>query len=156
MGEWEEVDGFPGRKAPVGGMAYYITPPSSLSNVFMDPYHSVFYLAFVMMGCAIFSKAWMEVSGASSQVIIPIEEPFLTLQWFLSLDTDITSGSMAIVIVGLRRMVCPLPLFGLYRSGCEVLRWINGRVPGELMFVSIRAVGRTCCSGIERIKMLTL
>lgn len=79
MGQWEDVQGFPGRKAPVGGMAYYITPPSSLSNVFMDPYHSVFYLAFVMMGCAIFSKAWMEVSGASSQVVYPTDELFLTL-----------------------------------------------------------------------------
>lgn len=70
MGQWEEV--LPGKSVPVGGMAYYITPPPSLSNVFLDPYHSVFYLAFVVMGCAIFSKAWMEVSGASSQVQIAL------------------------------------------------------------------------------------
>ena len=68
LGQWEEIEGHPGKTVPVGGIAYYITPPATLSNVFTDPFHSVFYLTFILMSCAIFSKAWMEVSGSSSQV----------------------------------------------------------------------------------------
>ncbi|CAN0355903.1 unnamed protein product [Ectocarpus sp. 6 AP-2014] len=66
LGQWEEMDGYPGKSVPVGGIAYYITPPATLSNVFTDPFHSIFYLTFVLMSCAIFSKAWMEVSGSAS------------------------------------------------------------------------------------------
>ena len=62
------MEGFPGKTIPVGGIAYYITPPVSLVNVFTDPFHTVFYLTFFLMSCAMFSKAWMEVSGSSSQV----------------------------------------------------------------------------------------
>lgn len=68
LGQWEEIDGYPGKSVPVGGIAYYITPPATLSNVFTDPFHSVFYLTFILMSCAIFSKAWMEVSGSASAV----------------------------------------------------------------------------------------
>eukprot|EP00903_Cladosiphon_okamuranus_P008783 g8414.t1 len=67
LGQWEEIEGYPGKTVPVGGIAYYITPPATLSNVFTDPFHSLFYLTFIVMSCAIFSKAWMEVSGSSSQ-----------------------------------------------------------------------------------------
>ena len=52
----------------MGGVAYYITPPASLTSVFTDPFHAVFYVSFILMSCAVFSKAWMEVSGSSSQV----------------------------------------------------------------------------------------
>ncbi|CAM9899201.1 unnamed protein product, partial [Hapterophycus canaliculatus] len=66
LGQWEEIDGYPGKSIPVGGIAYYITPPATLASVFTDPFHSVFYLTFILMSCAIFSKAWMEVSGSAS------------------------------------------------------------------------------------------
>lgn len=68
LGRWEELEDFSGKTVPVGGLAYYITPPASLSNVFTDPFHSVFYVTFILMSCAIFSKAWMDVSGSSSLV----------------------------------------------------------------------------------------
>lgn len=68
LGQWEEIEGYPGKSIPVGGIAYYITPPATLASVFTDPFHSVFYLTFILMSCAIFSKAWMEVSGSASLV----------------------------------------------------------------------------------------
>jgi len=30
-----------------------------------DPFHTIFYLTFVLSTCALFSKAWIEVSGSS-------------------------------------------------------------------------------------------
>lgn len=49
---------------PVGGIAYYISPPHSLAEIIGDPFHAVFYLVFILASCALFSKTWIEVSGA--------------------------------------------------------------------------------------------
>jgi protein transport protein SEC61 subunit alpha len=55
----------PGQSIPVGGLAYYVSPPGSLQDVLMDPFHAIFYLTFVLTTCALFSKTWIEVSGSS-------------------------------------------------------------------------------------------
>jgi len=50
---------------PVGGLAYYVSPPGSLADVLYDPFHAIFYLTFILTACALFSKTWIEVSGSS-------------------------------------------------------------------------------------------
>lgn len=67
LGKWQEVEGAPGQKIPVGGIAYYISPPQSFAEIIYDPFHAVFYLTFILTACAIFSKTWIEVSGASAR-----------------------------------------------------------------------------------------
>jgi len=66
LGRWQEV-GQEGRtqSIPVGGFAYYVSPPKTLAEITADPLHAAFYLTFVLVSCALFSKAWIEVSGAS-------------------------------------------------------------------------------------------
>merc|ERR1712183_140833 len=54
LGQWQETD-FGGQSIPVGGLAYYISPPQSLSNIWEDPIHALFYVAFVLASCALFS-----------------------------------------------------------------------------------------------------
>merc|ERR1711865_414748 len=65
LGQWQEMDG--GQSVPVGGLAYYISPPQSFGHIFEDPFHALFYVAFVLISCALFSKTWIEVSGSSSR-----------------------------------------------------------------------------------------
>jgi len=65
LGKWQEVEGSAGQSIPVGGIAYYISPPRSLAEIVYDPFHAVFYLVFILTACALFSKTWIEVSGAS-------------------------------------------------------------------------------------------
>jgi len=66
LGRWQEVEGArQSRSIPVGGLAYYVSPPSSLSEILYDPLHSLFYFAFVLISCAVFSKTWIEVSGSA-------------------------------------------------------------------------------------------
>jgi len=65
LGQWQETDY--GQSIPVGGLAYYISPPSSLQNIWDDPIHSFIYVSFVLICCALFSKTWIEVSGSSSR-----------------------------------------------------------------------------------------
>jgi protein transport protein SEC61 subunit alpha len=67
LGKWQEVEGSAGNKIPVGGIAYYISPPQSFAEIIYDPFHAVFYLTFILTACALFSKTWIEVSGASAR-----------------------------------------------------------------------------------------
>ena len=68
LGRWQESEyGQSGQFVPVGGLVYYISPPSSLSDIAANPLHAVFYLAFMLTACALFSKTWIEVSGSSAR-----------------------------------------------------------------------------------------
>merc|ERR1712046_436479 len=47
LGQWQEA--FGGQSIPVGGLAYYISPPHSLSNIWEDPIHAFVYVSFVLI-----------------------------------------------------------------------------------------------------------
>merc|ERR1712146_264375 len=66
FGTWEEVEGSH-QSIPIGGLAYYISPPQSISKIIKDPFHAIFYLLFILTSCALFSKTWIEVSGSSAR-----------------------------------------------------------------------------------------
>jgi len=66
LGQWQEVE-FSGQSIPVGGIVYYISPPHSFTEIWDDPIHALFYVAFVLISCALFSKTWIDVSGSSAR-----------------------------------------------------------------------------------------
>merc|ERR1712190_535635 len=66
LGQWQEVE-YTGQSIPVGGIAYYISPPHSFTDIWDDPIHAIFYVAFVIISCALFSKTWIDVSGSSAR-----------------------------------------------------------------------------------------
>merc|ERR1719388_706078 len=66
LGQWQEMD-YGGQSIPVGGLAYYMSPPTTFSDIWEDPFHALFYVAFVLISCALFSKTWIEVSGSSAR-----------------------------------------------------------------------------------------
>merc|ERR1711862_514499 len=43
------------------------SPPHSFGDIWDDPIHAVFYVAFVLISCALFSKTWIDVSGSSAR-----------------------------------------------------------------------------------------
>ena len=66
LGTWREFQTPSGtHSVPVGGLAYYISPPNNLNEIVADPFHALFYVTFVLSACALFSKAWIDVSGQS-------------------------------------------------------------------------------------------
>jgi protein transport protein SEC61 subunit alpha len=69
LGVWQDAGmyGSQVQSIPVGGLAYYISPPANLSEIFSDPFHALFYLTFILTACALFSKTWIEVSGSSAK-----------------------------------------------------------------------------------------
>mmetsp|Transcript_34849 Transcript_34849/g.53505 ORF Transcript_34849/g.53505 Transcript_34849/m.53505 type:complete len:145 (+) Transcript_34849:1001-1435(+) len=56
-----------GHQAPIGGLAYYISPPQSFYDLQRDPIHAFIYFLFVMGSCAFFSRIWIDVSGSSAK-----------------------------------------------------------------------------------------
>jgi protein transport protein SEC61 subunit alpha len=64
LGQWRELE-YAQSSVPVGGLAYYVSPPSNLSEILEDPLHALVYLTFMLTACALFSKTWIEVSGSS-------------------------------------------------------------------------------------------
>mmetsp|Transcript_80651 Transcript_80651/g.254538 ORF Transcript_80651/g.254538 Transcript_80651/m.254538 type:complete len:475 (-) Transcript_80651:56-1480(-) len=66
VGQWQEVE-YSGQSIPVGGLVYYISPPHSFTDIWDDPIHALFYVAFVLISCALFSRTWIDVSGSSAR-----------------------------------------------------------------------------------------
>lgn len=66
IGAWQEMPQS-GQSVPVSGLAYYVSPPRSVAEVANDPFHALFYTAFILSSCALFSKTWIEVSGTSAR-----------------------------------------------------------------------------------------
>jgi preprotein translocase SecY subunit len=48
---------------PVGGLAYYVTPPNNILSVAAEPVRAAVYLAILVAFCAVFSLIWLEVGG---------------------------------------------------------------------------------------------
>ena len=46
LGKWRDVD-FGARSVPIGGLAYYMSPPNDFAHFIGDPFHGVFYLTFI-------------------------------------------------------------------------------------------------------------
>lgn len=65
LGQWQDIEG--GNSVPVGGLAYYISPPRDLIDFIRDPLHSIFYVLFVLISCGLFAKTWIDLSGKSSR-----------------------------------------------------------------------------------------
>merc|ERR550537_1903105 len=65
LGQWQDADGAGGNAVPVGGLAYYISPPQSLADIWVDPLHVFVYVVFVLVSCSAFAKTWIEVGGQS-------------------------------------------------------------------------------------------
>lgn len=64
LGVWKPYEGS-SQFFATSGLAYYLTPPHSLTSALLDPLHFIIYVAFMLAVCAFLSKAWIEVSGSS-------------------------------------------------------------------------------------------
>lgn len=66
LGTWSDATGGY-RSYPTGGLCYYLSPPESLTALFLDPIHGLFYIVFMLGSCAFFSKIWIDFSGSSAK-----------------------------------------------------------------------------------------
>ncbi len=52
-----------GSTTPVGGLAYYVSPPRNIQGVIAAPVQAFVYLGIIIAFCAVFSLIWLEVGG---------------------------------------------------------------------------------------------
>ena len=69
LGKWQDYD-MAGHQSPIGGLAYYISPPQSFHDIMRDPIHALIYAVFVLSSCAFFSRIWIDVSGSSAKDVV--------------------------------------------------------------------------------------
>lgn len=87
LGQWQEVESG-GHSIPVGGLSYYISPPRDMLEIARDPFHTIFYIAFILISCALFSKTWIEVSGSGvNEVAKGLTEQGYFIQGFRDIST---------------------------------------------------------------------
>jgi protein transport protein SEC61 subunit alpha len=46
-----------------------MSAPHKIKDVFVDPIHTILYIAFMLTACALFSKTWIEVSGSGPREV---------------------------------------------------------------------------------------
>ncbi|KAM0752720.1 SecY protein [Meredithblackwellia eburnea MCA 4105] len=63
LGVWEPMEDS-AQLIAKNGIAYYMSPPHTIKEVFTDPIHTAIYIVFMLTACALFSKTWIEVSGS--------------------------------------------------------------------------------------------
>jgi len=54
---------------PIGGLAYYITPPRSLDAVMETPLRAIGYALIFIIICVLFSMTWIQVGGLDSKTV---------------------------------------------------------------------------------------
>ncbi len=52
-----------GSVQPIGGLSYYVTAPSNIQQVAIDPLRAGAYMGILVAFCAVFSLIWLEVGG---------------------------------------------------------------------------------------------
>jgi preprotein translocase SecY subunit len=58
-----------GNIQPVGGLAYFVTPPNNILSVAAEPIRAAVYLAILVVFCAVFSLIWLEVGGLGPSTV---------------------------------------------------------------------------------------
>jgi len=54
---------------PLGGLAYFVTPPHNVQSVAAEPIRAAVYLAILVAFCAVFSLIWLEVGGLGPEKV---------------------------------------------------------------------------------------
>jgi preprotein translocase SecY subunit len=54
---------------PIGGLAYYITPPQGVDATVANPIHAAIYLAYLISMAVIFARLWVEIGGLNPKAV---------------------------------------------------------------------------------------
>ena len=67
LGRWEDLEAssYGSQSVLLEASPIMFHPRTRPSEILHDPFHAIFYFAFILVSCALFSKTWIEVSGSS-------------------------------------------------------------------------------------------
>lgn len=126
LGTWKAHEGSFQQFAS-SGFAYYLQAPKNAAAIFADPIHFFVYVVFVLTACALFSKAWIEISGTSpANVATQLKEQQMVMRghrdqsMYRELKRIIpTAAAFGGVCIGILSVLADL--FGAIGSGTGIL-----------------------------------
>jgi protein transport protein SEC61 subunit alpha len=68
LGVWAEDSN--GRMRPTWGISYIVSPPDDLTDLFVRPFHALFYIAFMLTACGLFARLWITISGSGARDVM--------------------------------------------------------------------------------------
>jgi preprotein translocase SecY subunit len=72
LGQFKEVPATansPASVQSIGGLVYYVTAPTNLPAVMVDPLRALGYLGILTVFCVVFSLTWLEVGGLGASTV---------------------------------------------------------------------------------------
>ena len=55
--------------SPIGGLAYYVTPPRGLAVLSADPMHAIVFILLLVGFSVLFARIWVEIGGLSPDAV---------------------------------------------------------------------------------------
>ncbi|TKW39788.1 hypothetical protein SEVIR_1G202600v4 [Setaria viridis] len=89
IGTWEEASYY--AAVPVGGLAYYVTPPAGLRHVVADPLYALSYAMLLLTSCALLSRAW-----ASRRLVLDFPDAAIRSQVSRYVPTAAVLGGLCV------------------------------------------------------------
>ena len=119
---------------PIGGFAYYVSPPRGLEVLAVDPVRALTYILFYVVMCTIFARIWVEIGGLGAKSVA---------QKLLGANVQVpgfrrSQGSVEIILERYIPVITVIGgiLMGLLASGADILGIFGGGT-GLLLMVSI-------------------
>jgi len=121
-------------QGPIGGLAYYISPPRGIEVASVEPVCTITYMLFYVVMCTIFARVWVEIGGLGAKSVA---------KNLLGANVQVPGfrRSQASVEVVLQRYIPVITiiggiLMGILASGADILGIFGGGT-GILLMVSI-------------------
>ena len=121
-------------QGPIGGLAYYISPPRGIEVASVEPVRAITYMLFYVVMCTIFARVWVEIGGLGAKSVA---------KNLLGANVQVPGfrRSQASVEVVLQRYIPVITiiggiLMGILASGADILGIFGGGT-GILLMVSI-------------------
>ena len=119
---------------PIGGFAYYVSPPRGLEVLAVEPVRALTYVLFYVVMCTIFARIWVEIGGLGAKSVA---------QKLLGANVQVpgfrrSQGSVEIILERYIPVITVIGgiLMGLLASGADILGIFGGGT-GLLLMVSI-------------------
>ncbi len=118
---------------PTGGLVYYITAPTGLSQTAADPVHAVIYLLFLVGMAVLFARLWVEIGGLNPKAVAKnLMDADVQVPGFrrtgLSIEQVLNRYIPTLTIIGgiLVGLIAGVSdLFGVFGSGIGILLMVD-------------------------------
>lgn len=120
-------------QVPIGGLAYYITPPQGVDATIANPIHAVIYLVYLVGMAVMFARLWVEIGGLNPKAVAKnLMDANVQVPGFrrtgLSIEQMLNRYIPTLTIIGgimIGLIAGVSDLFGVFGSGIGILLMVD-------------------------------